>query len=53
MPFIRTVEVAEEMAVPLLSCDVDALPGTDVTNTVAPDDLGEVDVVDQIVVTFD
>lgn len=53
MPFICAVEVIEETTVPLLSCDVDAVPGTDETVTVAPDDLGEVDVVDQIVVTFD
>lgn len=37
----------------MLNCDVDAVPGTDVTVTVVPDDVGEVDVVDQIVVTFD
>lgn len=53
VPFVCAVEVTEEMAVPLLGCDIDAVPGTDVTVTVAPDDVGEVDVVDQIVVTFD
>lgn len=50
VPFVCVVEVKEETAVPLLSCDVDAVPGTDVTVTVTPDDVGEVD---QIVVTFD
>lgn len=53
VPFACIVEVTEETKVPLLGCDVDAVPSTDVTVTVAPDDVGEVDVVDQIVVTFD
>lgn len=53
VPFICVVEITEETTVPLLSCDVDAVPSTDVTVTVALDDVGEVDVVDQIIVTFD
>lgn len=56
VPFVCVVEVTEvteETTVPLLSCDVDVFPGTDVTVTVAPDDVDEVDVVDQIIVTFD
>lgn len=53
VPFVCEVEVTEKTTVPLLSCDVGAVTGTDVTDAVVPDDLGEVDVADQIVVTFD
>lgn len=51
--FVCKVEVTEETTLPLLNCDVGAVTGTDVTDAAVPDDLGEVDVVDQIVVTFD
>jgi hypothetical protein len=53
VPFIWTVEVTEETAVPLVTCVVTAPPGTDVTDVVATDELGETDVVVKSVVTFD
>lgn len=51
-PFVWIVEVTVETTVPLPTCDVDAFPGTDVTDA-DTDEFNETDVADKIVVTFD
>lgn len=51
-PFVWIVEMTVETTVLLPSCDVNALPGTDVTDA-ATDEFNESDVVGKIVVTLD
>lgn len=51
-PFVWIVEMTVETTVLLPTCDVDALPGTDVTDA-ATDEFNETDVAGKIVVTFD